>query len=232
MPQVEQENNVDSINFFSNPKEAIKKKVTPMPYRKLAFLGLAMGVGLSIPFSIYTGIEHYFTQKHGVEQVQRDYYTQQINAITPDQFARFVNYMNQSENSYDDEMKLLLDSENAAAKDVKSGEHYAGVNETLTSAKPSLDTFKDKVFRDLNLFQDIYTRVKSGHADTVSEDRLNYFLNFYHKSQQGVLLSNTDVEQHINERMYSNTEANQRYNRENGVYDQYETMKKNRSVFK
>lgn len=232
MAQIEQENNVDSINFFSNPKEAIKKKVTPMPYRKLAFLGLAMGVGLSIPYSIYTGIEHHFAQKTSAERVQRDYYTQQISAITADQFAHFVNYMNQSENSYDDEMKLLLDSENTAAKDVKSGEHYAGPNETLNTVKPSLDKFKDKVFRDLNLFQDIYTRLKSGHADTVSEERLNYFLNFYHKSQQGVLLSNPDVEQHINDRMYSDTEANKRYNHDNGVYEQYEAMKKTRSIFK
>jgi hypothetical protein len=232
MPQVEQDKNIESIDFFSNPKEAIKKKITPMPYKKLAFLGLAMGVGLSIPYSIYTGIEHHFAQKTAEARVQSDYYAQQINAITPDQFARFVNYMNQSENSYDDEMKLLLDSENKAATQVQKGEHYASINETLSATKEPLDKFKDKIFRDLNLFQDIYTRVKSGHADTVSEDRLNYFLNFYHKSQQGVLLSNSDVEGHINDRMYLNTETNQRYNRDNGVYEQYENMKKTRSVFK
>lgn len=231
MPQVQQEKDI-KIDFFASPKEVIKKKINPMPYRKLAFLGLAIGIGFSIPYSIYNGIEHHLVQKISEAKVQRSYYVQQINAINPDQFARFVSYMNQSENSYDEEMKLLLDSQNKAATQVQKGEHYASINETLSVAKEPLDKFKDKVFRDLNLFQDIYSRVKSGNADTVSEDRLNYFLDFYHKSQQGVLLSNSEVEKKMDERMYLSAEANKRYNNENEVYAQYETLKKTRSIFK
>lgn len=224
------------FDFFSKTQKIIQKKISPLPYSKLAFLGIAVGIGLSIPYSIYQGLEHHWDKQDQIASLETknrlDYYIQQVNTITPEEFNKFVNYMTVSQAVYDDEMKLLVDSETKAAGTAKTGEDYANVGKTMDEAGKLVTNFKQTTRSTLAQDQDIYARVKSGNGQTVAEKDYADFLYNYHRSQQGVALVDDDVENKINDRMYLATKVNQRYNSENGIYTQYEEMKKAHSINK
>jgi hypothetical protein len=224
------------FDFFTKTQKIIQKKVSPLPYAKLAFLGIAVGVGLSIPYSIYTGLEHHWDKKEAQAQAvtnqQIAYYIQAVKEITPAQFAKFTDYLTISQATYDDEMKLLIDSETKAAGQAKQGEDMADVEKTMNEAGKMVTAFKTTTRASLAKYQDIYARVQMGHGSTVTEDDYKDFLYNYHRSEQGFALVDDDIESKINERMYIGTKANQRYNLANGVYTQYEDMKKARSITK
>jgi hypothetical protein len=224
------------FDFFSKTQKIIQKKISPLPYSKLAFLGIVVGIGLSIPYSIYEGLEHHWDKQDHIVSLENkariDYYIQQINAITPDQFNKFIHYTIVSQTTYDDEMKLLVDSESKAAGTAQKDEEYADVGKTIDEAGKLITNFKTNTRSTLAQYQDIYARVKSGNGQTVEEKGFTDFLYTYHRFEQGIALVDDDVENKLNERMYLATKVNQRYNSENGIYTQYEDMKKARSINK
>jgi hypothetical protein len=238
------------FNFFNKTVNSTTKFVDKQPFHKLAFLGIVTSISFVILLqgtSYLQGVLHkhellneqqeLLNKKHIAEQLRYKQELQReqtqidiansklayekIKQISPEDFAKFITYLEKNADLYDSRINLLI-------KSIITAESMA--NQTLDSAQTSENlenwlswykkSFEVKIIQSNN----IYLSILNGKTN-ISARKINQLFNDYNLSLSGIFATDTNLEKVLHQVEYTDEQGNKNYNKKNHVFEQMTALK-------
>ena len=218
------------INLFAKVHEKVEKK----SYKKLAFLGVCIGVAFAVGLGSITGYMHYRENVQRVEQQQAladaqdaqkgmEFYNIQIRKIDPASFAGFQAYLKANQTLYDSRVELVVSADRETEK-----AHSFGHSESSSSVAQILNDLnndhKKNMEYKINTFSDLYARVMASQAQNIKPSVYKDFMSYYNNYQANVYTLNPKLDKALSDSLNSNLDNNKSDNEKNGTYQKFNSL--------
>lgn len=245
MTQQESQKTNDTFGFYTQQIKQIQEK----PFKKLAFLGLAWGIGMGLSFGlVYGSFQSYnlsskndhalfMAQQQKIEQSNLDAQKEnmnnilakktdlfnQIKSITPDQFSQFMVYIEKQQSLYDSRISMVR--EGLIEAQVKDRAHSLDGLTESQKLSDLLSLYKSNYDNEILKMQKIYKTPMSNVKNVDIKD-MNTFIEFYANYQAGIPVRNMAIEKQLHSYIYAKNKANVDYNLSHQVVEQDKTLEK------
>lgn len=247
MIEQERANKNDTFGFYTQQIKVIQEK----PFKKLAFLGLAWGIGMGLSLGVVYGGFHSYNlssqNEHIAFMAQQQQITQtnldkqkenlqnvvarkmdlvnQIKAITPDQFSHFMNYVDKQQNLYDTRVNLVR--EGLIQAQVQDRAHSLDGLTESQKLSDLLSIYKSNYDQQILNMQKVYKNsANANSAKNIDIKDLNTFLEFYSTYQAGIPIRNVAIEKQLHTYVYAKNKANVDYNLSHKVVEEDKALEK------
>lgn len=224
-------------DFFTKKHENIEKK----SFKKLAFLGLAIGCGIAFGFvfisttsaafsSTVKYISEYSTASTLLENKEKQNILNIIEKIPTTEFTEFAQYMNLQGMIYDEKVNFVANSiVNAEYNWTKVQSNSSSGISSISRAESlsnELVRYKTDIDERMKSFQQIYIAAIHKNIDLkkFSMDDLNSFNQYYSNFQSHSFLHDSKLEKEINDALFVNYSGNKEFNQKNSIYDKAQAL--------
>ena len=238
MSQIEHDSQ-DTFGFFTKQVKEVQQK----PFKKLAFLGIAWGIGFGLTFGAANfGINMYnqneikeaqvvtMQQQATLNQQQQlqksvkaenDLWVAKIKKIPAADFQNFMGYLDIQQNFYDSRVDLVSKSLLAAqaenrATSIDGQSASRNLRDNLSTYKKHYEGITVKVNNIYNTIQDNQT------APTVAE--MKGFMDIYNNYKAGLPMRNVDMEKQLHGYLFLKNQGNVSYNANNQIIDKEKAL--------
>lgn len=199
------------FDFITDIYEKAHTNVERKSFKKLAFLGLVVALGIPLTFSGINTATSYFESQTQQMIAGKNPYVEQIKKIDQEDFNKFVGYLKLQQNIYDEKSSFISEvltkaERSTNKKDEVSGlKHVRAINEELIDHKKY---FEEVIYND----QEVYNNVKIGNFDDLSQEKAKKFLKHFQYYRSNIIYHNEEFEKTLNEKIFTSNEVNKAYN--------------------
>lgn len=237
MKQPQQEKNVE-FNFLSDKYNKLNEKIEKKPFKKIAFLGVAIGFGILLSYQTVAGLGSAFNslaesvqqsenESQAKSQAEVTKIAKSIKTIPLEEMKNFLLYMKVQQNIYDEKVAFVTDNLIKAESTWTGGgnfvaglEHSKELNNNLTDHKKAMGDL-------ITQHQQVYRSVMNDDLKTLSVNDIKAFMQSFESYTANVTIHNADLEKIINEKIFIDEEGNKQYNTKNNILDKIKVVDKN-----
>lgn len=238
--QQQKEKNLD-FNFLSDKYNQLHEKIEKKPFKKIAFLGIAIGFGLMLGYQTISGIGGVFhamgtaieksdAESLAAKNAEIAKMAKTIKAITPEEIKNFLAYMKVQQNIYDEKVALVSDSIVKAEREwLDAGKGGSFVEDIVVAERLNNDlTDHKKSVGDLiTKHQNVYRSVANNDFKDLSVDDVKSFMTSFESYNANVTIHNHDLEKSINEKLFVDEEGNKFYVNKHNLLEKMKEIEKN-----
>lgn len=157
-------------------------------------------------------------QKNIDAQKEIDFLSNKIKSIDKATFSKFMNYLDEHKNFYDERVKNIRKSLFEAQSADRA--HAIDPNSTSKDLEVSVVNYKKDLEEVMNKTASIYSSVKDGRVkeDKLSPADMKTFLKLYDQFTNGLVLHNKGIELKIKDILYIKNKANVDYNNSHDMF--------------
>jgi hypothetical protein len=229
----------DEFGFFTKQVHEVQQK----PFKKLAFLGIAWGLGLGLSLGmVQFGINAYNqsaqkevqiaaihqqqisseqTKMQQASEGQRNTVLNKIKKISPDNFKHFMNYLENEQNFYDTRVQLVTDSI-IAAQAAERSTSLDGLGESQ-KLNNNLSIYKKNYEGLILKINNLYQSVQDNQTNQPIAD-LNSMVEIYNRFQAGLPIRNVEIEKQLNAYLFAKNKGNVSYNTSHQILEKEKAL--------
>lgn len=221
----QQDTNKPDFNFLTDKYTKTVDNIEKKSFKKLAFMGLSIGIGLFFGMQIIHGagsaftsltysLEHSHDEERADNKLEVNRLSIKIKQISPAEFNNFLAYLKLEQNIYNE--KVAFTSEIILKANAESNAIYPALSSVdLDSAKSlnnALTEHKKNIENDITKFQAIYDNITDGNLKAVSIKDITSLKSALNSYNANIFIHDTDLEKTINKSLFSDNEGNKKYN--------------------
>lgn len=212
-----QENNFE-FDFSKVVTEPLKK-FEKQSYKKVLFLAIGLSVFTTLGFSIKDSIGHHYELSNAVEAKKIALSLQEIKNMSNDDFDSMVQHVMKNSNIYDEKVHYI--------QSIIAKSEIENYQESMSTANAStlgtaLDDYKQTLLNDSSKLSLIRKNVINDLPISTEDSELFFKYQTAYKTK--ALIRSKDLEDKMQDFLYSKNTGNNKYNNKYNVYDNIKVL--------
>ena len=190
------------------------KKIETQSYKKIMFLAIGLSVFTTLGLSVKDGISHRYALSDGIQAKQTALALQDIKNMSSSDFDSMISQIMKNSNLYDEKVHFI---QSIVAK--AEIENYDNSMHTSHASDlgEKLDEYKQNLLNDTTKLS--LTRRNVLNNLPISKDEADLFFKYQTAYKTKSLVRSKDLEDAMQNLLYSNNTGNNKYNNKYNIYD-------------
>lgn len=213
------------FDFSKKAIESINKKfqiVNLYSYKKTFFLSISIATFISAGIFTVHNVNSYFDTKRQNENIEAISSSNLIKKVTDNEFGTIIKHMQLNKDIYDE--KIVFLQEIIVKAEVKDYKNTISAKAAAELGK-ELENYKEKINSDINQLYLIQNNAKNDIK--IDKKDLELFIKYQHLSKTKTILHSTELNNLMNDFIYTKSKGNNTYNVENNIYETLKLLDKN-----